>query len=103
MKGKQKIITFRVSEEEWKQLTEKANAYELLFVKLFTPKFCTLFTTIFILLSNVSSHYITLIMHIKYSNKKMKHIILPECHLCDIRVFLCPKLLLPASNLRMRF
>lgn len=29
MKGKQKIITFRVSEEEWKQLTEKANACEL--------------------------------------------------------------------------
>ena len=59
----------------------------MLFVKLFTPQFRTLFTTIFIFLSNLSSHYITLIMHIKFPSIKMKHIILPECHLCDIRVF----------------
>lgn len=49
--------------------------YVVLFFKLFTASCCTLFTTIFKIISNATSHYSSPIRHIKYCYPKTKHII----------------------------
>ena len=47
----------------------------LLFFTLFTTSCCTLFTTVFEIVTAVSAHYSIPIMHIKYSYQETKHII----------------------------
>ena len=49
--------------------------YKLLFFTLFTTSCCTLFTTVFEIVTAVSAHYSIPIMHIKYSYQETKHII----------------------------
>ena len=47
----------------------------MLFFTLFTTSCCTLFTTVFEIVTAVSAHYSIPIMHIKYSYQETKHII----------------------------
>ena len=53
----------------------KSFRYKLLFFTLFTTSCCTLFTTVFEIVTAVSAHYSIPIMHIKYSYQETKHII----------------------------
>ena len=48
---------------------------DLLLFTLFTTSCCTLFTTIFEIIPNATSHYSSPIMQIKYRYQKSKHII----------------------------
>lgn len=58
------------------RITLNADACDLLlFFKLFATPCCTLFTTIFKIIPNATSHYASPIMHIKYCYPKTKHII----------------------------
>lgn len=61
---------------EWERDNRHAPEYVLrlleylLFFKLFTASCCTLFTTIFKIILNATSHYSSPIMHIKYCYPK---------------------------------
>ena len=54
---------------DWRTVKKYHEGY-LLFFKLFTASCCTLFTTIFKIILNATSHYSSPIMHIKYCYPK---------------------------------
>ena len=64
------------SEKEESQKQNKEDSLnKVLFFTLFTTSCCTLFTTVFEIVTAVSAHYSIPIMHIKYSYQETKHII----------------------------
>ena len=70
------LKVFSVKESDLKKFAKEAKRYGilycaiLLFFKLFTASCCTLFTTIFKIILNATSHYSSPIMHIKYCYPK---------------------------------
>lgn len=62
-----RLLNYQLMYDKW---IKNKEVHKVLFFKLFTASCCTLFTTIFKIILNATSHYSSPIMHIKYCYPK---------------------------------